>query len=174
MKPSDKPVNPSEKPVYPTWRAIAARARNGIIGREGKLPWHIPGDLKFFREATLGGTIIMGRKTFEGIGRPLPRRTNVILTRQAASLQDCWKGVTVLPDFEAIAEADLPSPLWIAGGTEVYRQALPQCAELWLTEVNLEPVGDATFPPFEDLFERVEKLHTEAAFEVWRWVRKRG
>lgn len=127
---------------------IAARAANGVIGNAGDMPWHIPEDLKHFRTVTTGAAVIMGRKTFESIGRPLPKRLNIVITRQenyAAS------GCTVVPNLAAALEAARASDRQIIiGGGEIYRQALPLADRLWITEIAASPEGDTTFPELND------------------------
>ncbi len=127
---------------------IAARAANGVIGNAGDMPWHIPEDLKHFRTVTTGAAVIMGRKTFESIGRPLPKRLNIVITRQenyAAS------GCTVVPNLAAALEAARASDRQIIiGGGEIYRQALSLADRLWITEIAASPKGDTTFPELND------------------------
>ncbi len=127
---------------------IAARAENGVIGNAGDMPWHIPEDLKHFRTVTTGAAVIMGRKTFESIGRPLPKRLNIVITRQenyAAS------GCTVVPNLAAALEAARASDRQIIiGGGEIYRQALSLADRLWITEIAASPKGDTTFPELND------------------------
>ncbi len=127
---------------------IAAVARNGVIGLDGDLPWRIPEDLARFKRLTMGHALIMGRATFESIGRPLPGRTNVVLTRRASWAHD---GVEVAGSFEdalAIA-AESHQDVFVAGGAEVYRSALEHAEVLELTEVDAEPHGDTWFPPID-------------------------
>ena len=131
---------------------VVARARNGVIGRDGALPWHIAADLKRFKRITVGKPVIMGRKTFESIGKPLPGRHNIILTRDAA-----WTaaGVTVAPNLaEAIAAAGLdPRARADAnmeiGGAQVYAQALPSATRIEVTEIDADPAGDTLLPAFD-------------------------
>ncbi len=123
---------------------IAAVARNGVIGRDGTLPWDLPDDLARFRELTLGHSIIMGRKTFESIGRPLPKRKNIVITRQTDRVAP--PEVTIvgsLDDALAAAEGD---PVFVIGGTGIFRMALPQADILELTEVHQDVEGDTYFP----------------------------
>jgi dihydrofolate reductase len=124
---------------------IAAMSRNRVIGSEGAIPWHIPADLRRFRELTLGHTVIMGRKTFEAIGRPLPGRKNVVVTGQRNYAREDTLVVHSLT--EAIESSDPAEELFICGGSEIYRQALPLCAKIYLTIVDLDIEGDAYFPP---------------------------
>ena len=130
---------------------VVARAKNGVIGNNGTLPWHLPDDLKRFKKITVGKPIVMGRKTFESIGRPLPGRHNIVLTRQAGWTAD---GVTVVPNLaEAVAAAGLDprirGHIMIIGGAEIYALALPIATRVELTEVDAEPDGDTFLPPFD-------------------------
>lgn len=127
---------------------IAAMASNGVIGRDNQMPWHLPADFKHFKALTLGKPIIMGRKTFESIGsRPLPGRTNVVVTRDTAFQAE---GCVVVHDVEAalVAEPDA-AEVMIIGGTNLYTQLLPRADRLYLTEVHAEVEGDASFPPID-------------------------
>ncbi len=123
---------------------IAAVGANGVIGRDNNLPWRIREDLQRFKRLTLGHTLVMGRKTYDSIGRPLPGRRTVVVTRQ----QD-WsaEGVKVVHTLEEAFKAD--GDIYVAGGGEVYRQALPYADRLELTEVAQSPDGDVTFPAFD-------------------------
>ncbi len=130
---------------------IVARARNGIIGNKGALPWHLPADLKRFKAITVGKPVVMGRKTFESIGKPLPGRQNIVLTRQPGWTAD---GVTVVPNLaEAVAAAGLDprirGHIMIIGGAEIYALALPIATRVELTEVDAAPDGDTILPAFD-------------------------
>lgn len=134
--------------------AIAAVGRNGAIGVAGDVPWRIPEDWKRFKEVTMGGTMIMGRKTFDSIGKPLPGRTSIVITRQLPELRDLTIGDTTPPTRvlwvssldEAFAAADPASTIWIGGGAEIYRLAWDRITDLDLTEVDQAPEADAHFP----------------------------
>ncbi len=126
---------------------VVACAQNGVIGVDGKLPWHISADLQHFKRMTLGKPVVMGRKTYESIGRPLPRRTNIVVTRDAN-----WRaeGVTMANDVAtalALAYEDAHrvgvDEVAVIGGAEIYRQTLPQAARIYLTEVHRDYPGDA-------------------------------
>jgi dihydrofolate reductase len=123
---------------------IAAVGANGVIGRDNDLPWRIREDLQRFKQLTLGHTLVMGRKTYDSIGRPLPGRRTVVVTRQ---LDWSAQGVEVVHTLEEALEAD--GDVYVAGGGEIYRQALPYADFLELTEVAQSPVGDVTFPAFD-------------------------
>lgn len=130
---------------------IVARAKNGVIGNQGALPWHLPADLKRFKAITVGKPVVMGRKTFESIGKPLPGRQNIVLTRQPGWQAD---GVTVVPNLaEAVAAAGLDprirGHIMIIGGAEIYALALPIATRIELTEIDAEPAGDTVLPAFD-------------------------
>ena len=132
---------------------IVAAAENGTIGRDNQLPWHLPGDLAYFKRVTLGKPIVMGRKTFDSIGRPLPGRPNLVVTRQPDWRAD---GVTVCNSLEqalalaaAMPEAQAAGEVMVIGGAELYRQALPAASRLYLTRVHAPVEGDAFFPAFD-------------------------
>ena len=123
--------------------AIYARAANGVIGRDGVLPWHIPADLKRFKALTLGKPMIMGRKTFDSLGKPLPGRRHIVLTRDR-SWQAEGAEVVHTPD-EALALAGANASL--IGGADVFRLLLPRCDRVELTEVHADVPGDTAMPP---------------------------
>ncbi len=131
---------------------VVAVAENGVIGRDGTMPWHLPADLRHFKRLTTGKPVIMGRKTFESIGKPLPGRHNIVLTRDAG-----WQaeGVTVVPNLaEAIAAAGLDpraraDEIMVIGGAEIYAQALPIATRIELTRIHIAPEGDTLFPPLD-------------------------
>jgi dihydrofolate reductase len=126
---------------------IAAVARNGVIGLHGRLPWRLPEDLKRFRTLTTGHAIVMGRKTWDSIGRPLPERQNIVVTRRRDFTAPGGVVAHSLP--EAIGLATLPSPVFVIGGEAIYRDALPLADLLFLTEIDRAFEGDARFPDFD-------------------------
>jgi len=132
---------------------IAAQSRNRVIGINNKLPWYLPEDLKYFKRVTLGKPIVMGRKTFESIGRPLPGRTNIVITRDPS-----WDhpGVRVVHGLdegvelaESLALIDGVDEAVVIGGAEIYGLCLPRAERLYLTQVHAEISGDAFFPELE-------------------------
>ena len=134
---------------------IAAQSQNRVIGNNNKLPWYLPEDLKYFKRVTLGKPIIMGRKTFESIGRPLPGRTNIIITRNPGWTHD-GAGVRVVHSLqqaielaESLALVNGFEESLVIGGAEIYALALPQADRLYLTQVHAEVQGDAHFPPLD-------------------------
>lgn len=120
---------------------IAAVGANSVIGRDNDLPWRIREDLRRFKQLTLGHTLVMGRKTYDSIGRPLPGRRTVVVTRQPEWSAD---GVEIAFSLEEALKAD--GDIYVAGGGEIYRQALRYADRLELTEVDQSPAGDVTFP----------------------------
>ena len=129
----------------PTLSAIWAQSESGVIGHEGGLPWHAPTDLKHFKAVTLGKPILMGRATFDSIGRPLPGRQNIVLSRTARAIE----GATVVRDLnEALAVARGAPELMVIGGAQVYALALPQCTRVYRTLVSSDaPISGDTFLP---------------------------
>ncbi|MFQ5765578.1 MAG: dihydrofolate reductase [Rhodospirillales bacterium] len=129
---------------------IVAMADNRVIGLDGGMPWHVPGDLRYFRETTMGHPVIMGRKTYQSIGAALPGRANIVVTRNtgfeapdADVVNDLGKALTKARAMAEIAGLD---EVFVIGGAEVYVQALPEAQRIYLTEVHGEPPGDAFFP----------------------------
>jgi dihydrofolate reductase len=153
---------------------VVAMTRTGLIGREGKLPWHLPRDLKHFRLLTSGKPMILGRKTYESLGRPLPGRTNIILTRQKDySAGGCLVAGTA-DEALGFAAATGADEAMIIGGSEVYREFLPRCEKIYLTLAEGSFEGDTSFPgdPLESAeWERVSEEHWPAddknAVEAW-------
>lgn len=126
---------------------VVALADNGVIGRDGGLPWHLPADLKRFREITWGHPIVMGRRTHESIGRVLPGRLNLVISRDPRCAA---AGCVVVPDLEAaLAAAGAAPEVMIVGGAAVYAAALPRATRLFLTEVHARVDGDVRFPDFD-------------------------
>jgi len=139
---------------------IVAVSRNNVIGRDNQLPWHLPEDLKYFKSVTMGKPILMGRKTFESIGRPLPGRTNIVITRDSE-----WtaEGVEVVTHIEAalvLGEKACKSTevdeIMVIGGAQIYRELLPLADRLYITKVEADVEGDAFFPQID--------------FQQWRQV----
>jgi len=151
------------------FKAIAAMSLNRVIGRGKTIPWHLPEDFKWFKETTMGHVLAMGRRTYESIGRPLPGRETVVLTRNPSSVT----GVRTLDSLEALgqAEAYRDRTIFICGGAEIYAQALDQCADLYLTRVKREVEGDAFFPEFESIFDSGEILRESEAFDIVHYRR---
>ncbi|WP_108125745.1 dihydrofolate reductase [Saccharospirillum mangrovi] len=132
---------------------IWAMATNGVIGRDNKLPWYLPGDLQYFKRVTSGKPVIMGRKTYDSIGKPLPNRTNIIVTRDTAFQADGCQVVHSLEDAIHLAEAQVAvsggDEAIVMGGAEIYAQALPKADRLYVTLVHADVEGDAQFPAID-------------------------
>ena len=136
--------------------------QNRVIGCDNKMPWHLPEDFKFFKQQTMGHILVMGRKTYESIGRPLPGRETIVLSRTTKTI----KGVHVISSLATLEELGINKTIYICGGSEIYKQALPLCSELFLTCVKKSPEGDAFFPPFEKLFTQESTLLETDDFTV--------
>ena len=152
-----------------SFSAIAAMATNRVIGRDGQLPWHLPEDLKFFKKVTSGHPIVMGRTTYESIGRPLPKRRNVVLSSSLAGID----GVEVIPSIEELDNllGEEAGEVFVIGGAKLYQALLPRCSVLYLTLVEEEYEGDVVFPPFESEFRLEEVMGGGDGFEFRRYVR---
>ena len=150
-----------------SFKAIAAMSENRVIGNAGEIPWHLPEDFKWFKSTTMGGILVMGRKTYESIGRPLPGRDTYVLSRQAREI----RGVHSFTDLSVLDHLDTNKTIWIAGGGEIYKQMLPKCSELYLSRIHREVEGDAFFPEFEDQFRLDAIVQKNHDFTVEHWVR---
>jgi len=151
------------------WIAIAAMARNRVIGNSGKIPWHISDEFRWFKSRTMGGVLVMGRKTYESIGRPLPGRETVVISRAGQE----FKGTQTLRSLEELAEKDFSGKeIFIAGGAEIYGMALPRCSVLLLSVIDLEPLGDVLFPEFESGFDLVGEVMNHPQFRVLEYRNK--
>lgn len=142
-------------------KAIAAMSRNRVIGCGGGVPWHLPEELRWFKRATLGGVVLMGRRTYESIGRPLPGRLNLVASRGRIDLP---AGVEAVGDLDNFRPADYaPREVWVIGGAEIYARLLPACTELYLSVLAREVAGDTFFPSFETdfVFRKIVLQHEE-------------
>ncbi len=149
--------------------AIVAMSANRVIGREGRLPWHYPEDLKFFKRTTIGHPILMGRTTFDSIGKPLPGRQNIVLSRTMAPRE----GVTVIRDISELPTVcDDAETVFVIGGARVFEDLLPQCDGLYLTFIAKDYEGDVHLPPFEHLFTLSEVIGGADGLEFRRYERK--
>jgi dihydrofolate reductase len=146
--------------------AIAAMSGERVIGAGGKIPWHIPEDLKFFKRTTLGHVIVMGRKTFESLGKPLPGRENWVLSRSAS-----FEGARIFRHPAEIVSAGDGREVFVIGGAEVYAALLPCCEEILLTRVNLSVAGDTWFPTFEPEFDAGLVIESGPGYEIRRFRR---
>lgn len=160
------PAHPqTTPPAPPAIHLIYARARNGTIGRDGKMPWHLPEDLAHFKRTTLGAPVIMGRKTWDSLPpqhRPLPGRTNIVITRQPH-----WQapGAHTAHSLEqAIALCPDAATIWVLGGAQIYAQALPLAQQIVVTEIDADFTGDAHAPTLDTHWhETTRQSHTSAS-----------
>jgi dihydrofolate reductase len=148
--------------------AIVAMTPERVIGRDGTLPWHLPEDLAFFKRTTSGHPILMGRKTYDSIGRPLPKRRNIVLSRDPEWSAD---GVETIHAPEELSALDLDGDVFIIGGSGIYEAFLPQLDELLVSHVHEAYPGDTHFPEFSHLFKAPELLESHDAFDVFRYLR---
>ena len=128
---------------------IVAMAENGVIGRDGELPWRISADLKNFKALTMGKPMIMGRKTWDSLGRPLPGRPHVVVSRDPNFAAEGVESATSFEDALALAEKMTEDEIMVIGGAEIYRAALDQADRIYLTEIHREVDGDTVFPEFD-------------------------
>ena len=149
--------------------AIAAMSRERVIGAGGKIPWHLSGDLKFFKRTTLGHVVVMGRKTFESLGKPLPGRENWVLSRTAS-----FDGARVFRHPSEIMPPNDGREVFVIGGAELYSALLPQCDEILLTHVNLSVTGDTWFPDFESQFDGGDVIETCPDYVIRKFRRQIG
>lgn len=144
------------------FKAIAAMSLNRVIGAGGKIPWHLPEDFKWFKRMTTGHVIVMGRKTFETIGKPLPNRETIVLSRSGFA----HPGVQTIQSLEELATLAADRQVFICGGAQICQQALPLCSDLYLTLVKRCVEGDAFFPRFDDQFELMEEILDRPEFKI--------
>jgi len=149
---------------------IAAMTKKRVIGKDNKLPWHISEDLKNFKRLTTGNTIIMGRKTYDSIGKPLPNRHNIVVSRTVSSID----GADVCHSFdEAIEKAkSYGKDIFIIGGSSMYTLALPIADKMFISHVKQEVEGDAFFPEYDESDWEVESKEDHEEFELVVYVRK--
>ncbi|MTI19174.1 dihydrofolate reductase [Rhodobacteraceae bacterium RKSG542] len=160
---------------------ISAVAENGVIGADNDMPWHISTDLKFFKKTTLGKPVIMGRRTFQSIGKPLPGRTNIVITRDSAFKPE---GALVVPSLEeaitlAQSSANVQGidEIMVIGGGQIYAMAMPMANRLYITRVHAKPEGDTKFPDIREAdwelvertpFERGPKDTADTSLEIYQ------
>jgi len=159
---------PAAPRIGKPFKAIAAMSENRVIGQANKIPWHLPAELKWFKRMTMGQVVVMGRKTFQSIGKPLPGRATIVLSRAGFA----HPGVSVLSrleDLDPQAALVAGRQIFICGGAQLYAQALPFCSELYLTLVKRLAQGDAFFPSFEDSFELIEEILDRPDFKILRY-----
>lgn len=146
--------------------AIVAMTPDRVIGKDGGLPWHIPADLKFFKQHTSGHPIVMGRKTFDSIGRPLPHRQNIVITRDPAWHHDGTESIHHPKELNELELID--QQIFIIGGEQIYRFFLPILTDLIVTHVPGQYEGDTFFPEYESLFPQSELIWEQEEFVIRR------
>ncbi len=151
-----------------SFKAIAAMSLNRVIGAGNKIPWHLPEDFKWFKATTTGHVLVMGRKTFESIGKPLPNRETIVLSRSSFS----HPGVKTIRSLDDLPSTTGDKQIFIAGGAQIYEQALPICSDVYLTLVKREVQGDTFFPRFEDQFEPAEEIRDTPEFTILHYRRR--
>lgn len=158
---------------------IVAVAQNGVIGSDGDMPWRVPSDLRYFKETTLGHAVVMGRKTFESIGKPLPDRFNIVLSRQADFAPDGVAVVQTPEEAMALADDHGFDKLFVIGGGEIYRLFAALATEMDITEMMTSPVGDARFDFAPEGWRKtqingfVQEAGDNCAYRRWRYERRR-
>ncbi len=150
-------------------RIIAAMSLNGVIGLNNNIPWQIPEELKFFRSMTINSTVLMGRKTFQSIGRLLPNRKNVILTHSELILDDA----TIIHSIEEIFDLSGTGTIWICGGASIYQILLPACRELYLSIIHKNYHGDTFFPDYKTFFGAEQTIYSGQLFHVEKMINKK-
>lgn len=155
---------------------VVAADEGNIIGKDNQLPWHLPNDLKYFKNLTWGMPILMGRKTFDSIGKPLPGRKNIVITRSAGWMHEGVSVVHSVDEALALATAEAVSEIFVIGGAEIFNTAYPQASRLYLTRVHHRFEGDVVLPPVDEkewqLVKEVpcaadEKNAYAHSFQVW-------
>ncbi|KJY84741.1 diacylglycerol kinase [Vibrio neptunius] len=135
---------------------IAAMAKDRVIGKDNQMPWHLPADFAWFKRCTMGKPVIMGRKTYESIGRPLPGRHNIVVSRDVnLAIEGVTTVITIDHALEAAGDVD---EVMIIGGGAIYKACLPQADKLYVTYIDAQIEGDTQFPYWEDMF---EETHSE-------------
>jgi dihydrofolate reductase len=151
-------------------KAIVAMTHERVIGSDNRIPWLLRGEQKWFKEMTMGHPILMGRKTFESIGRPLPGRRNLVVTRTGN-----FAGVELIRDLQkfdpAYFESEGPE-VFVIGGSEIYQALLDRCNALYVTIVKGEYRGDTYFPEFDSQFEIAETIRESPEFDIFRYARR--
>jgi dihydrofolate reductase len=148
------------------FKAIVAMSINRAIGKDNKLPWHVPEDLRWFKKLTTGNVIIMGRKTWESIGVPLPNRESIVVTRAEIP------GIRTVRRLSEINPDSDPREYFIIGGAQLFQEALPLCSDIFLTLIKRDVAGDVFLPPFEDQFNLAETIQDDPAFTILHYVNK--
>jgi dihydrofolate reductase len=163
----------------PNIEIVVARTCNGVIGKDNTMPWHLPADLRYFKSLTMGHPILMGRKTAQAIGRILPGRINLVMSRQADLILEGYTLVQSPEDALSWAHQHNASKLFVIGGAEIYQRFLPLANTLHITEINTELEGDTHFPEFdqalwiqEECQDYAADQHNAYSLKFTRWVKR--
>jgi len=148
------------------FKAIAAMSLNRAIGKDNRIPWQLPEDLGWFKKLTTGHIVVMGRKTFESLGKPLPDRRILVLSRTAKE----FPGAEAISDLSQIDPKKEERDVFICGGAQVYEQALPRCSDLYLTLVKRQVEGDTFFPAFEEQFVFATLILEKPEFKIVHYM----
>ena len=151
-----------------SFKAIVAMSLNRVIGAQNKLPWHLPEELRWFKKMTTGNVIIMGRKTWESIGKPLPNRETIVISRMPLEIP----GVRTIRSLSELQPENDPREYFIIGGAQIFELALPLCSDLYLTIVKREVEGDVFFPAFESHFRQTEVVMDTPEFSIVHYERE--
>lgn len=152
-----------------TLTAVVAMTPSRVIGQNGGMPWHLPGDLKTFKRLTMGHPMLMGRKTFRSIGRPLPGRQNIVLSRDASFAPE---GVQVIRSLGELEDMEFTDPeVMVIGGAVLYEQLLPYLTRIWVSRIHREYEGDTWFPAFEHLFPQPTLIERSDDFDLLLYQR---
>lgn len=146
------------------FKAIVAMSLNRAIGKDNKLPWHLPEDLKWFKKLTTGNVIVMGRKTWESIGKPLPNRESIVVSRADVP------GIRTVRNLREIDPNADGREYFIIGGAHLFAEALPLCSDIFLTLIKRDVEGDVFLPPFEDRFRLAEVIQENPEFSILHYV----
>ncbi len=149
------------------FKAIVAMSLNRVIGKDNRLPWHLPDDLRWFKKLTTGQVIIMGRKTWDSLGRALPNRENIVLTRTRQPLA----GARTIQSLDELNPGQDERDYFLIGGAQLFDIGLPRCSDIYLTLVKREVAGDVFLPQFETQFERVETVQDNPEFAIYHYKR---
>lgn len=162
-------INQWKKEQGISFEDVVAMTPNRVIGRDGGLPWHMPEDLKVFKRITTGHPIVMGRKTFDSMKRPLPNRQNIVLTRDVT-----WSspGTERISSPEDLMSMELMNKrICVIGGSQIFSLFMPVTDILWVSRLHREYDGDTIFPQFEHEFPHVEKVESYDGFDLWKYSR---
>ncbi|HZC36929.1 MAG TPA: dihydrofolate reductase, partial [Chthoniobacterales bacterium] len=147
-------------------KAIAAMTPERVIGRGNTIPWKIPGEQKWFKEVTMGHCVLMGSKTYVSIGKPLPGRRNLVVSRNRT-----WEGVEMIRDLSQFNPDNYQGEIFVIGGAQIYRQLLDRCDELLITQLKAEYSGDIYFPEYKSKFRVVEQIRETPDYWIFRYAR---